>query len=515
MLHDYAVAGSGVRKPTSDLLLHLLANPILRDESFPEAFGSPKQSPWSSPSSPMMETQSFTARRPATSSLPAFNLPPPTDHFSHPRYPSYAPASSSQPAPAIVSSVLTPPAGLASDLSPLASSVSGSSGSSSQGVPPYQPSMGFWPSPHQPSYAFSQAPSMPAPFAQGQHQHQQYPLMRPSPLYSPPLNYPGRSTHSPSAGEGPSPPYDLNLPPFPTPMSGGGHSQNQSLPTLAPQHQQQQQQQQQQQHHHHHHQQQHHQGQQNPQQEQSQHQQMSHHGLPAVSHLPSQQSPLHAPDTYGGRPPPTPTYYTPSSTPQQSSFPAYVHQSPTQQSPITSSTPSHRMSPVSAQNQSAMVAPQGYPQPYNRYPLPAMNGPIMSNVHNPGNQMALVGGMHMQGYPHHHQQMYGQHPHGQLPVTDRPFKCDQCQQSFNRNHDLKRHKKIHLAVKPYPCGHCEKSFTRKDALKRHILVKSCGKRPSNGGANANEGSSPPVDKNDVMSDSTEDNSPEMTKKELV
>ena len=48
---------------------------------------------------------------------------------------------------------------------------------------------------------------------------------------------------------------------------------------------------------------------------------------------------------------------------------------------------------------------------------------------------------------------------------DRPFKCDQCPQSFNRNHDLNRHKKIHLVVKPFPCGHCEKSFSRKDALK--------------------------------------------------
>jgi len=53
-------------------------------------------------------------------------------------------------------------------------------------------------------------------------------------------------------------------------------------------------------------------------------------------------------------------------------------------------------------------------------------------------------------------------PHG---VSVRPFKCDQCPRSFNRNHDLKRHKRIHLAVKPFPCGHCDKSFSRKDALK--------------------------------------------------
>ncbi|CAK7217315.1 hypothetical protein SBRCBS47491_003122 [Sporothrix bragantina] len=56
-------------------------------------------------------------------------------------------------------------------------------------------------------------------------------------------------------------------------------------------------------------------------------------------------------------------------------------------------------------------------------------------------------------------------PGGPTAVHERPFKCDQCPQSFNRNHDLKRHKRIHLAVKPFPCNYCEKSFSRKDALK--------------------------------------------------
>lgn len=53
----------------------------------------------------------------------------------------------------------------------------------------------------------------------------------------------------------------------------------------------------------------------------------------------------------------------------------------------------------------------------------------------------------------------------------RNFKCSACPASFARNHDLKRHARIHLAVKPFPCGYCDKSFSRKDALKRHILVK--------------------------------------------
>jgi hypothetical protein len=95
--------------------------------------------------------------------------------------------------------------------------------------------------------------------------------------------------------------------------------------------------------------------------------------------------------------------------------------------------------------------------------------PVLTNMHHPGAPLAVVGGMGM--HPG-----YGPGPHGHHPLNvyghsqptaqqDRPFKCDQCPQSFNRNHDLKRHKRIHLAVKPFPCTFCEKSFSRKDALK--------------------------------------------------
>ena len=56
-------------------------------------------------------------------------------------------------------------------------------------------------------------------------------------------------------------------------------------------------------------------------------------------------------------------------------------------------------------------------------------------------------------------------------TDDRPFACDECEHAFHRNHDLKRHKRIHLEIKPYPCDWCDKRFTRKDALKRHLLVK--------------------------------------------
>jgi hypothetical protein len=121
-------------------------------------------------------------------------------------------------------------------------------------------------------------------------------------------------------------------------------------------------------------------------------------------------------------------------------------------------------------------ARQGMPFGYQ------MPGPIMTNMHQPGTPMAVIGGVSniMPGYnpgpppghPHNQLHLYGQSPHSQQAGPDRPFKCDQCQQSFNRNHDLKRHKRIHLAVKPYPCGTCEKSFSRKDALKVRRLLLS-------------------------------------------
>ncbi|KAF2183419.1 hypothetical protein K469DRAFT_469865, partial [Zopfia rhizophila CBS 207.26] len=118
-----------------------------------------------------------------------------------------------------------------------------------------------------------------------------------------------------------------------------------------------------------------------------------------------------------------------------------------------------------------------YQRPFGLVGNPLTPSPVFSNLTNPNGQLALFGGMPhgiLPGFNAGTTSFLGQ-PTTQALVNDRPFKCDQCSHSFNRNHDLKRHKRIHIAIKPFPCTHCDKSFSRKDALKRHMLLKGCGK----------------------------------------
>lgn len=380
---------------------------------------------------------SFTARRPNASQLPSFELPPPPV-----KYPAYSHVSSAQSMPTSttltsVGNLLTPPSNGSNDGISPGSLPSTASLSSHGAVPPFPSST--W-QPHSAGstpYGFQSA-SNPQSFSSTRA------------IFSPSLGATIRGTSSPTASEGlPPPPYEMSSYSQSMPMSAP------SLPSLP-----------------------------------------THHSMSAMMNnqhapvsAPVSQSPVSAHDGYSRQPPtPTTNYYShASSTPQQGSFSYSTGPSPIAQSPMSAGGPLGKMSPVHQSGQVPSLQSQSQQQysqhrPYNNnYAMP-----VLSNVNNPNGQLALVG----PGMPHgmmptfnsgHAAQMHAMygHPQQQNPQNDRPFRCDQCPQSFNRNHDLKRHKRIHLAVKPFPCGHCDKSFSRKDALKVSRLANTFSSLRSN------------------------------------
>ncbi|KAK5115138.1 hypothetical protein LTR62_001835 [Meristemomyces frigidus] len=373
---------------------------------------------------PMSGADSFASRRPNASYLPSFELPPPQLASYQSKYPS----STSLPAPTTLASagnLLTPPSNSTDGISPVSGMTAASSASSHGAVQSYQSGIGsMWPPPSTSgasSYAYAPAPPQ---FSQGRS------------LFSPSLNSIVRATHSPTAGDSlPPPPYEL---PYQTTMSMSAPGQTQYSTSM-----------------------------------------MS--APSSISASVTQASPVHRQEAFA--PLPTPTYYQSSQhsgTAQQATFPYSSGPSPIQQSPISAGSSMPRMSPITGNGSMAPLAPppqySQHPRPYS---YPPSGGPVLSNIGNPNGQLSLVGGMShgmMSSYNSGHAaSMHHMYPPQQNAQNDRPFRCDQCPQSFNRNHDLKRHKRIHLAVKPFPCGHCDKSFSRKDALKRHVLVKGCGK----------------------------------------
>ncbi|KAF6763142.1 hypothetical protein DFP72DRAFT_524915 [Ephemerocybe angulata] len=62
--------------------------------------------------------------------------------------------------------------------------------------------------------------------------------------------------------------------------------------------------------------------------------------------------------------------------------------------------------------------------------------------------------------------LYSLRAHQRNHAVHRPFRCTICPASFARNHDLKRHIRLHDR-KAWKCGACQKIFSRRDAFKRH------------------------------------------------
>ncbi|PGH04201.1 hypothetical protein AJ79_07179 [Helicocarpus griseus UAMH5409] len=378
--------------------------------------------------------QSLTSRRPAANNLPGFELLHPPQSQKYP-----LPNTNTQQQ-SRVSNLLTPPSNSSSDAGSISTTVSNTSFSSGQGATSY--SQNYWPTANNFGSGMTNQPWLQSSFPSRNG-------------FSPP-SFAGRNnSHSPTTTDGLTPTFDINHRSyFHSPVSGASTSSGPSPTTQHPQ--------------------------------------------PAMAHVlmnnaqataatlpptPPAQSNV---DAYGQKLPSTPLYSGSQNTPHQAAFQPYQNNSAgSAMHQPSANGPSSRISPIQVQ----LPAEGQYSRPYPSYNLPAMSGPIMSNVHSPGSAMALMGSvqphlaptMHSghaatmsniySGHPHHTMHGYMQQPQ----QDDRPYRCNECAQSFRRNHDLKRHTRIHLAVKPFPCQFCDKSFSRKDALKRHRLVKGCDK----------------------------------------
>lgn len=73
----------------------------------------------------------------------------------------------------------------------------------------------------------------------------------------------------------------------------------------------------------------------------------------------------------------------------------------------------------------------------------------------------------------------------EIQVYSSPFcmiwQCNQCQQDFRRQYDLKRHLKLHTGEKPFFCIFCSRSFARSDALHRHQRLNGTTCHPTKPG----------------------------------
>lgn len=109
-------------------------------------------------------------------------------------------------------------------------------------------------------------------------------------------------------------------------------------------------------------------------------------------------------------------------------------------------------------------SPEGMGQPYGQTPTYPWNGgpqPAIPTDIGTAVYPCLVAGCHKT-----FSRLYSLRAHQRGHSSHRPFRCGFCPASFARNHDLKRHIKLH-DKKAWRCEGCQKIFSRRDAIKRH------------------------------------------------
>ena len=115
--------------------------------------------------------------------------------------------------------------------------------------------------------------------------------------------------------------------------------------------------------------------------------------------------------------------------------------------------------------------------------LTASVGPIMVNHHPHCNPVATAAANPRNSNPTTvpvarpcHKNGPGNNAKVKREAKDRPWRCPerskkdpskQCESSFHRQDELKRHMKIHSEIKPFQCEFCPMAFTRTDHLTTH------------------------------------------------